>query len=201
MRIGVLGGTFDPVHIGHLKMAEEAKTSLELSAIIMVPAGQPLLKSAHPITAAEHRLQMLQLAVANIPHFQVSIMEIERPGPTYTVDTIENLQTHYGNDDEIYFILGCDSLSRFAEWREPVRIIQMCYLVAVPRPGCQPPDIEALEADIPGISRRVMFLDKPKIDISASEIREKVARGLSIRDLVPGQVEEYIWRKKLYTTQ
>ena len=201
MKIGVLGGTFDPVHLGHMAMAEEAQASLDLSEVIMVPAGQPLLKPAQPITPAVHRLQMLRLAVADRPHFKVSAMEIERPGPSYTVDTIAELRVRYDSEDELFFILGWGSLAQLPEWRDPLRLISMCYLVAVPRPGWQRPDLEALEASIPGISQRVVFLDKPNIDISASAIRERAAQGLSLRHLVPGPVAEYIRQHKLYSTQ
>lgn len=201
MKIGVLGGTFDPVHLGHLLIAEEARVTLDLSEILLVPAGQPLLKPAHPITPAEHRLQMLLLAIADIPHFKVSTIEIERPGASYTVDTIAELRGMYGSEDEIFLILGWDSLAQLPEWREPSRIIKMCYLVAVPRPGCQRPAIAALEASIPGISQRVVFLEKPQIDISASAIRELVARGAPIAHLVPETVAEYIKQHKLYVTQ
>ena len=199
MKIGVLGGTFDPVHLGHLMVAEEARVSLGLSEILLVPAGQPPLKPSHPITPAEHRLQMLRLAIADRPYFKVSAMEIERPGPSYTVDTIAELRRQYDSKDEIFFILGWDSLAQLPQWREPSRLIKMCYLVAVPRPGYQRPDLEALEASIPGISRRVVFLEKPQIDISASAIRERAARGLSLRRLVPEPVAEYIRQHKLYS--
>lgn len=201
MKIGVLGGTFDPVHLGHLMMAEEARVSLSLSEILLVPAGQPLLKPPHPITPTEHRLQMLCLAIADRPHFKVSTMEIERPGPSYTVETIAELQGQYGSEDKIFFILGWDSLAHLPEWREPSRLIKMCYLAAVPRPGCQRPNLEALEANIPGISQRVVFLEKPYIDISASAIRERAARGLSLRHLVPEPVAEYIKKHKLYSAR
>ena len=200
MKIGVLGGTFDPVHFGHLLVADEARVSLDLSEIILVPAGQPMLKPAHPITPAEHRLQMLRLAVADRPHFKVSAVEIERPGPSYTVDTIAELEGRYGRKDGIFFILGWDSLAQLPEWREPSRLIELCYLVAVPRPGYQKPSLEALESVIPGISQRVVFLEKPQIDISASAIRELAARGSSLRRLVPGPVAEYIREHKLYSS-
>ena len=162
MKIGVLGGTFDPVHKGHLVMAEEARASLNLVEILFVPAGQPQLRPAHPITPAEHRLQMLRLAIADRPSFKVSTIEIERPGPSYTVETIAELRVRYGNKDELFFILGWDSLAQLPEWREPSRLIEMCYLVAVPRPGCQRPSLEVLEASIPGITQRVIFLEKPE---------------------------------------
>jgi nicotinate-nucleotide adenylyltransferase len=201
MKIGVLGGTFDPVHLGHLEIAEEARHTLNLSEIMMVPSGQPPFKPGYMITPAEPRLQMLRLAVADRPHLRASAMEIERPGPSYTVDTIAELRRQYGREDEIHFILGWDSLEQLAGWREPSRLITMCYLVAVPRPGWPPPDLEDLEAGVPGISQRVVLLEKPQIDISSSAIREMVARGAPIDHLVPGPVAEYIREHKLYVTQ
>jgi nicotinate-nucleotide adenylyltransferase len=201
MKIGVLGGTFDPVHLGHLAIAEEARKSLDLAEVVMIPAGQPLLRLPHPITPSSHRLQMLRLAVAERPYFKVSAMEIERPGPSYTVDAIAELRVRYDIGDEIYFILGWDSLAHFTEWREPSRLLRMCYLVAVPRPGWPPPKLEALEASVPGISQRVVFLEKPCLDISATAIRERAARGLSLRHLVPGSVAAYIKEHKLYSEQ
>jgi nicotinate-nucleotide adenylyltransferase len=198
MNIGVLGGTFDPVHNGHLIVAEEVKTRLNLAEIIFVPAGQPWLKAAKPISPAEHRLQMLRLAIADKPYFKLSSIEIERTGPSYTVDTITELRDKFGSEDELFFILGWDSLAELPQWREPSRLIKMCYLVAVPRPGYPRPKLKTLEVIIRGLSQRVMLMKKPEIDISASAIRERVARGLSIRHLVPEPVNRYIKEHKLY---
>lgn len=198
MNIGVLGGTFDPVHNGHLMVAEEAKTRLNLAEVIFVPAGQPWLKTDRVITPAEHRLQMLQLALADKPGFKLSTMEIERDGPSYTIDTISELQGQLNAEDELFFILGWSSLAELPQWRDAPRLIQTCYLVAAPRPGASRPNLKALEASIPGISQRVMLLDKPYIHVSASEIRDRVARGLSVRHLVPEPVNRYIKEHKLY---
>ena len=201
MNVGVLGGTFDPVHKGHLMVAEEARTRLSLAEIILVPAGQPLLKSDNrAITSAEHRLQMLRLAIADELHFRLSTIEIERAGPSYTVDTIAGLRGKLGEGDELFFILGWDSLAQLPEWREPSRLIKTCYLVVVPRPGYPRPKLKALEVSIPGISQRVMFMDSPEIDISASAIRDRVVRGLSVRHLVPEPVNRYIKQHGLYVT-
>ncbi len=198
MNIGVLGGTFDPVHNGHLIVAEEAKTQLNLVEIIFVPAGQPWLKAAKPISPAEHRLQMLRLAIADKPYFKLSTIEIERTGPSYTIDTIAELRDKLGSEDEFFFILGWDSLAELPQWREPSRLIKMCYLVAVPRPGYPRPKLKTLEVIIRGLSQRVMLMKEPEIDISASAIRERVARGLSIRHLVPEPVNRYIKEHRLY---
>jgi len=198
MNIGVLGGTFDPVHNGHLIVAEEVKTRLNLAEIIFVPAGQPWLKADRPISPAEHRLQMLRLAIADKPYFKLSNIEIERTGPSYTIDTIAELRDKLGSEDEFFFILGWDSLAELPQWREPSRLIKMCYLVAVPRPGYPRPKLKALEVIIRGLSQRVMLMKEPEIDISASAIRGRVARGLSVRHLVPEPVNRYIKEHKLY---
>ena len=200
MNIGVLGGTFDPIHNGHLLMAEEARARLNLTVVLFVPAGQPWLKVDSPISAAEHRVQMVRLAIAGKPYFKLSTMEIERAGPTYTVDTIAELRAQLGAGDEIFFIMGRDNLSELPQWKEPSRLVEMCYLVAVPRPGSPSPNLKALEAVIPGLSQRVMLMEKPEVAISASVIRDRVVRGLSIDHLVPQSVSKYIREHGLYTT-
>ena len=198
MNVGVMGGTFDPIHNGHLIVAEETRVRLNLAEILFVPAGLPWLKTDRAISAAEHRMQMVRLAIAAKPGFKLSAMEIERTGPSYTVDTIAELQSQSGDGTQLFFILGWDSLAELPQWREPSRLIKMCYLVAVPRPGYPPPDLNSLEAVIPGLARRVTLLDKPEIDISASAVRDRVARGLSISHLVPEPVERYIREHELY---
>jgi nicotinate-nucleotide adenylyltransferase len=201
MKIGVLGGTFDPVHLGHLEIAREARRTLNLKEFILVPAGQPPFKPDRLITASKQRLKMLHLAVANAPDLHISTIEIERPGPSYTADTLAELKGRYGVDDELFFILGWDSLEQLPGWYQPSRIIAMCRLVAVPRPGRPRPNLEELEARVPGVSRRLIFLEKPEIDISSSHIRELAARGEPIEHLVPGPVAQYIRAHKLYLTQ
>jgi nicotinate-nucleotide adenylyltransferase len=198
MKVGVLGGTFDPVHRGHIAVAEEAGAVLGLAETVLVPAGQPRFKPADAVTPSEHRLEMLRLAVADRPGLKVSTLEIGRPGPSYTVDTIAEMRRLYGGDDDIYFIMGWGSLAEFPDWREPARIIEMCRIVAVPRPGWPRPDIEELGKAVPGISPRVILLDGPNMDISASAIRGLVARGEPFRHLVPGAVADYIIEHKLY---
>ncbi len=200
MNIGVLGGTFDPIHIGHLRVAEEVAARLDLPRILFMPAGQPWLKlnNAQDISPVQHRLEMVRLAIAGNPRFKLSTMEIERPGPTYTVDTIAQLQSRLGAGDEIFFILGRDNLSQLPQWHQPRRLLEMCRLVVVPRLDFLPPDLPALEKELPGISQRVILFDKPYIDINASEIRQRVADGLSISGFVPAPVERYIKEHGLY---
>jgi len=198
MNIGVMGGTFDPIHKGHLIVAEEVKARLSLAEILFVPAGQPWLKAHSPISPAEHRIQMVRLSIADKICCRLSTMEIERAGPSYTVDTIAELQNQLGAENELFFILGWDSLAELPQWHEPSRLIKMCYLVAVPRPGYPAPDLNSLESDIPGLSQRVIMLDTPQIDINASSIRRRVAQGLSISHLVPEPVNRYIKQHGLY---
>ena len=198
MKIGVLGGTFDPIHLGHLKVAEEVTARLNLAEIIFMPAGQPWLKASNVISPAEHRVEMVRLALAGKPNFKLSTMEVERAGPTYTVDTMAELRHELGSEHELFFILGWDDLNQLPGWREPSRLIKLCRLVAVPRVDYPPPDLGSLEAILPGLSQRVILLDSPRIDINATEIRKRVARGLSIRHLVPEPVERYIREHKLY---
>ncbi len=198
MNIGVLGGTFDPIHVGHLLVAEEARAKLELAEVLFVPAGEPWLKANNAISPAKHRVEMVRLAIAGKPYFKLSTMEIERAGPTYTVDTIAELGAQLGAGDELFFILGWDNLNQLPRWREPSRLVKLCRLVIVPRVDSPIPDLGSLEAAIPGLSRRVIRLDEPRIDVNASEIRRMVAKGLSIHKLVPEAVERYIREQRLY---
>lgn len=196
MRVGLLGGTFDPIHNGHLAVAEEVHGRLGLSEVIFVPAGQPWFKRGNFVLSARHRLRMVTLAIADRPYARVSTVEIDREGPTYTVDTVEEIGETL--DGEIYFILGWDNLPQVPRWRSPGRLAELCRMVAVPRPGYERPDASAVERQVPGLAGRVMLLDRPWVDISASEIRRRVAQGLSICQMVPGAVAEYIGQQRLY---
>ena len=198
MNIGILGGTFDPVHLGHIAIAEEARERLGLSCVLFIPAGQPWLKADGDITDSVHRAEMVKLAIADNPCFELSTVEVERSGPSYVVDTLDILRQQLGPEVRLFFLLGWDSLAEFHRWREPTRIVQMCKLVAIPRPAFELPDIEALNSLVPGIRQSIILLDMPQIDISSSEIRKIVASGLSIRGMVPEGVEKYIEEKKLY---
>lgn len=198
MKVGVLGGTFDPVHIGHLIIAEAVRVQLRLEKVLFVPAGQPWLKLQHPITPVGYRVEMLRLAILPNLHFELSDVEVERSGPSYTIDTMVELRNRLGAQADLFFILGCDALAQFAEWKEPSKLIQLCNLAVVPRANLAFSALEGLERHIPGITDRVSYVATPIIDISSSQIRERVARGLSIRYLVPDKVEEYIAQRRLY---
>jgi nicotinate-nucleotide adenylyltransferase len=201
MNIGVLGGTFDPIHMGHLIIAEEVRARLDLAEVLFVPAGQPWLKTNNVISPAEHRVEMVRLAIAKEPSFKLSTMEIERPGPSYTVDTMAELSRQIGVRDKLFFILGWDNLNQLPRWHEPSRLVRLCRLVPVRRVGYASPDLDALEAAVPGLSQSIIMLDTPQIQISSSEIRDRVARGLSIHHLVPEPVERYIKEHRLYVRE
>jgi len=198
MNIGVLGGTFDPVHMGHLIIAEEVRARLDLAEVLFVPAGQPLLKLNNAISPAQHRVEMVRLAIADEPSFKLSTREVERAGPSYTVDTMAELGSQIGTEDKLFFILGWDNLIQLPQWHEPSRLVKLCRLVPVPRVGHPSPDLDSLEAAVPGLSQSLIMLDTPQIEISSSEIRDRVARGLSIHQLVPEPVERYIKEHRLY---
>lgn len=199
MKIGLLGGTFDPIHVGHLVIAEELRLKLDLNEVLFIPAGQPWLKSKRSMAPAEHRLEMLKLAVVSNAHFKVSTIELKRPGPSYSVDTISALRDELGAEAELFFIVGFDALAELPMWKEPSRLLGMCQVVGVRRPGYAELDWQSLEQAIPGVSSRVMVVDVSQIDISSTQIRERVAKGLSIRPLVPEAVERYILEHRLYT--
>jgi nicotinate-nucleotide adenylyltransferase len=198
MKIGVLGGTFDPVHLGHLKAAEAVTTRLGLDETLFMPAGQPWLKAGARITPAAHRVAMLKLALEGNSHLRLSAMEIERPGPTYTVDTMTELKGQLDTAAELYFIMGWDNLAQLPRWREPSRLITLCRIVAVRRVDFPEPDLAKLEAAIPGLTARVILLHEPRIDVNASKIRQRLAAGESITGMVPEAVERYIAAYGLY---
>jgi nicotinate-nucleotide adenylyltransferase len=196
--MAVLGGTFDPIHIGHLMVADVVRERLAPAEVIFVPAGQPWLKAERRISSVADRIEMVRLAIQGNRHYSLSTVETERSGPTYTVDTIRELKSQVSPRDELYFILGWDNLLDLPRWHKPAELISLCKLVAVPRIGFRVPDDTTLEKLLPGLSKRVILLDKPEIDISASVIRERVSRGSPITNLVPPAVEAYIKEKGLY---
>lgn len=197
MDIGVLGGTFDPIHNGHLIIADEARLKLGLAQVIFVPAGEPWLKGHRTIAPGAHRLEMIKLAIAPNPFFRTSTVDLDRAGPSYTVDTLTDLRRELG-EANFYFILGVDALADLPTWKEPAKIMEMCQLVGVRRPECGELDLDTLERSIPGISSRIILLDNTLIDISSTAIRERVAAGLPITDLIPDAVARYIAEQGLY---
>ena len=206
MRVGVLGGTFDPPHVAHLILAEAALSQLALERVIFVPAGDPWRKASGAVTPAAHRLAMVRLAVVGDAHFEVSEIEVERRAPSYTVDTLAQLTERLGHECELYFILGEDALNDLPDWKQPRRIIELAWLAVAARPETRPGKgrqaarlvSDALERAVPGIRERVIPLDMPALDISATALRERARAGRSPRYLVPPAVDEYIRRHGLY---
>jgi nicotinate-nucleotide adenylyltransferase len=198
VKLGVLGGTFDPPHIGHLILAEEARLALGLGQVLFVPAGAPWRKAGQELSPREDRLAMVRLAVGSNPHFSVSALETEREGPSYTAETLAALQEQLAAGSETFFILGQDSLADLPNWWQPQRIMELARLAVAARTAWEPAQADALEREVPGISQRLVWLDMPRIDISSTAVRERVRRGLSIRYWVPPAVEEYIRQHGLY---
>ena len=199
--IGVIGGTFDPIHFGHLVIAEEVYATLKLAEMVFVPAGQPPHKPEQVVTPAQDRLAMLQLAIASNPHFTISMVDLERPGPSYTVETLRLLREQWGEQTTIYFVIGRDSLEDLLDWYDPLGILeQLDYLVAVKRPGYTEEKgyIERLEERLPGIRQRLIIMSAPQLEISATELRQRVAEGRPIKYQVPEVVEQYILQHGLY---
>jgi nicotinate-nucleotide adenylyltransferase len=200
-KIGILGGTFDPVHAGHIFVAEEARIRLSLDRVLFIPAGTPWLKVDHEITAATHRVEMVRLAIAKHEHFELSTVEVDRGGPSYTVDTLDELRAR-PEDGELYLIMGLDSFVELPQWKDAERLVRLCRLVVVPRYGSNLPEFREVARRLGGISREnVVILDSPMIGISSSGIRDRVSRGLPIDYLVPGEVERYIIAHGLYRGQ
>ncbi|MDP6455280.1 MAG: nicotinate-nucleotide adenylyltransferase [SAR202 cluster bacterium] len=200
-RIGLLGGTFDPIHMGHLLIAEDVREALDLDVVVFIPAGRPWLKADQTVTEPEHRMAMVELAVSSNPHFQVSDIEVRRPGLTYTVDTLQQLHQEYGPNTKKFLILGMDSLNELARWRSPERLFDLCVVVGVSRPGQEDIDLDNLESLAEGASDKVVLVSGPSVGISGTDIRDRVAHGESIKYRVPEFVESYILDHGLYTRQ
>lgn len=198
MKLGVFGGTFDPIHVGHLIIAQEAAVEAGLDRVLFVPAGQPWLKAGTLVSDARHRLEMTRLAVALNDRFDVSTVEVDRSGPTYTADTLEELQRGLGTADSLHFILGMDALENLHRWSRPERLFDLCTLVAFSRPGHEHVDLHTIEKVRAGASSMLAVVHGPGIGVSAAEIRRRVAQGLPITHWVPGSVEEYIYDNGLY---
>jgi len=199
MRLGVLGGTFDPPHAGHLTLGEVALSDLGLDKVLFIPAGEPWRREGREISPAEDRLAMTRLAIEGKPGFEASAIEIERPGPTYTVDTLGELLARYGPETELYVILGQDALLDLPNWKEPGRIIALAPLAVALRSPGRDFDVTELEGAVPGISRRLIVLPMSYVDVSATALREWARKGVDLGDLVPAAVQAYIREHGLYT--
>ena len=201
MRWGIYGGTFDPVHLGHLIVAEACREACGLDRVLWIPNHRSPHKQQAALTPGSQRVEMISLAIAGHPAFQVDRREIIRSGLSYTVETLRELHLEHP-DDEFRLILGADSLRDFAHWREPREIIQLANLIVVNRGGEVPQTPEGLTAAIgEEACSRILFVSIPGIEISSSVIRQRIATGQSIRYLVPRAVEQYILSHHLYQAE
>ena len=196
-RAGVLGGTFDPIHLGHLILAVEARAQLDLSLVYFVPAGDPPHKRERRLAPVSHRLRMIELAIAGNNHFRASRVDSDRPGPHYTLDMVNILQRQLGDHTELFFLMGYDSLAEFPSWHRAAELLATCHLVALTRYNV-PLDWPCLEARLPGIRERVTLLEMPELEISSREIQERIHAERTTRYLVPDDVRLYIEDQRLY---
>ncbi len=193
-RIGVMGGTFDPIHHGHLVAAEEARWQFALDRVVFVPTGSPWQKPVG-VSPAEDRYQMTVIATASNPAFTVSRLEIDHPGPTYTVDTLRRLRAQEPEATRLFFITGADAVLQILSWKEPDQVLDLAEFIAATRPSF---DLERLVNEVPGAAGRVHRMDIPALAISSSDIRARAARGAPIQYLVPDGVARYIQKHALY---
>ncbi len=196
--MGVLGGTFDPIHIGHLLLAEESRRALKLDRVIFIPAGQPWRKAERRITPAAERLTMVELAISGNPAFSVSPLEIERQGPTYTVETLATLKRERGAATALWFLLGSDALLDLPNWREPAGILARARLAVAVRAPLDSAEIERLERRLPGLSGRIDLVPMARVEISSSELRRRLFSGETVRYWLPERVEAYARGHELY---
>jgi len=197
-KIGIMGGTFDPIHIGHLVTAEAVRMEYDLEKVLFIPAANPPHKQHSHVAPTTDRYIMTVMATDSNPHFHVSPIEIDRPGLSYTIDTILALIEQYGDETEFYFITGADTVQELPTWRDIDHLLNLCYFIAAARPGC----IGSLDSVIKSFGikgrQRIHRLSTPELEISSTDIRERVQEGRSIKYIVPESVESYILKEGLY---
>jgi nicotinate-nucleotide adenylyltransferase len=197
IRLGIAGGTFDPIHIGHLIIAEVARQEYGLDKVVFIPTGIPPHKTGYAVTPAVHRYEMTRIAIMDNPYFEISDVETSRQGFTYTIDTLRELKRIYPKGVEFFFIIGSDTLPEVKGWKEASRVVKDCCFVVYHRPG-----YDVLEEEMRFLCETmgalVCPIRGPLLDISSTDIRERIKQGKSIRYLVPPKVEEYIYRNLLY---
>ncbi len=201
-RIGVMGGTFDPIHTGHLLAAQEALEQFNLDEVVFVPAAASPFKQDEAVSDAEHRYLMAAIATAANPAFRVSRVEMERPAPSFTIDTMRLLKRAYGTRSEMYFIAGADTVLELGGWKEPEALLELCTLIAINRPGDR---VEAIRKSLTPKERkrfadhpRIVPMDMPGMEISSTDIRRRVREGKPLLYLVPDAVGAYILKNGLY---
>jgi nicotinate-nucleotide adenylyltransferase len=196
-RVAIFGGTFDPIHIGHLILAEEAYFQLKLDQVFLVPAGDPPHKQERKLTPMLHRFAMCEMATADIEYISISRIDADRPGPHYTADMVRLMRKEVGPDTQLFFLMGMDSLRDLPKWHEAAWLVENCTLVALSRHDVTL-DWAKLEAALPGVRERVIILDMPELEIASHQIQRRVKLGQPIRHQVPRLVEGYIHKHKLY---
>ncbi|MBC7341715.1 MAG: nicotinate-nucleotide adenylyltransferase [Clostridia bacterium] len=196
---GLMGGTFDPIHYGHLVTAEEARVEFGLKKVVFIPSGRPPHKEERPITPAQHRYIMTSLAVATNPFFEVSRVEVDRPGYSYTYETVKHFRELIGAEAEIFFITGADALLEILTWRNIDDLMSSCQFIGATRPGYGIQELNGFQAGLkPEYRSRIHLLEVPALAISSTDIRRRVKSGRSIKYLVPEAVERYIISNRLY---
>ena len=196
-RVGIFGGTFDPIHMGHLIVAETIMDEFHLDKVVFIPAAVPPHKLGRQISPAKHRYMMTMLATCSNPRFQVSDMEMHRQGPSYSRDTLAQLIKEHGSDTEFYFIVGADSVENLHTWNRIDELLTMCHFIGASRPGCMP-DMEKIAQRFGPLAEKIHCLETPELEISSTEIRHRVGQKRTIRYIVPETVEQYIYKEKLY---
>ncbi|MGV9310248.1 MULTISPECIES: nicotinate-nucleotide adenylyltransferase [unclassified Nonomuraea] len=192
-RVGVMGGTFDPIHHGHLVAASEVAHHFELDEVVFVPTGRPYQKAEREVSAAEDRYLMTVIATASNPRFSVSRVDVDRPGPTFTIDTLRDIKRIYGPDSELFFITGADALAAILDWQDASELFELAHFVGCTRPGHTLRD--------PGLPEgKVSLVEIPALAISSSECRYRVSKGEPIWYLVPDGIVQYIGKRGLYHT-
>ncbi|HJP87502.1 MAG TPA: nicotinate-nucleotide adenylyltransferase [Candidatus Limnocylindrales bacterium] len=193
-RIGMMGGTFDPIHVGHLAIADDVREALDLEKILFIPAGAPPHKQASTVTAVEHRVAMVEAAIEDNEGFELSRIEVDRPGPSYTVDTVEQLSASFA----VTVILSVETFLELPTWHAPDRLFAAARVAVVPREGYAAPDPAWLAQTFPGREDRVRYVEAPHLGVSSTGIRARIAAGRTIRYLVPPAVASYIAAHGLY---
>lgn len=194
-RVGVMGGTFDPIHYGHLVTAEAALAEFQLEEVVFVPTGQPWMKVDRDVAAPEDRYLMTVIATSSNPRFSVSRIEIERDGPTYTVETLQELRRQRGDGVELFFITGADAILEIFQWKDPDEALSLAHFIAATRPGY---DVARFEREAPTRHPKISVMTVPALAISSSDIRRRVREDRPIRYLVPEGVQTYIEKSQLY---
>jgi nicotinate-nucleotide adenylyltransferase len=197
-KIGIMGGTFDPIHTGHLATAEAVRVEYDLEKVLFIPAANPPHKQHFQVAKSLHRYIMTVMATHSNPHFYVSSIEIERPGLSYAIDTVLELISQYGVNTEFYFIVGSDTVSELPSWKDIGRLLEICHFIAANRPGSAYALDDVIKLFGEQGYNRIHSLPTPELEISSTDIREKVRQGRSIKYIVPESVENYICKENLY---